>query len=89
MSIDISPITSQFTISAVLVPVLQVVSVLASVVAFLSAVALVYALIRGDELVRSDLGRVMAFRDELAFRGRYRRERRNRAYAAWKKQRGY
>jgi hypothetical protein len=89
MSIDTSPITSEFTIYAVLIPVLQVATVLAAIIALLGSVALVYALIRGDELVRSDFSRLMAFRDELAFRWRYRRERRNRAYTAWKKRRGY
>ena len=89
MSIDISPITAQFSIAAVLVPVLQVVAVLAAIAAATGSVAFVYAMIRGDAKVMDDLRRVRTFRDDVAFRGRYRRERRNRDYQAWKKRKGY
>lgn len=91
MSIDISPITAQFSVASVLVPVLQVISVLAAIVAVTGSVAFVYAMIRGDAKVMDDFRRVQTFRDDVAFRGRYRRERRDRDYQAWKirRDRGY
>lgn len=89
MSVDISAITSQFTVSMILIPVLQVISVLAAIVAVLSAISFVYALIRGDDGLKSDVGRVRSMRDDHQFGRRYERESRNARYAAWKKNKGF
>jgi hypothetical protein len=88
--VDLTQITSVFTASAVIRPVLAVVLILASIYGVLMYARLVLAFIRGEEF--HDYFGVQLF-DRLdkdrRFNQRHRRERSNSEYRAWKKAKGH
>jgi len=88
MSIDISPILGAFTASEVIIPVLEVVLTLASILWFALVASMIVLLIRGDKAF-TDFDRVLLFQKEIGFRRRYGRERNHIEYRAWKNRKGY
>jgi hypothetical protein len=88
--VDLSQITSAFTASGVIQPVLGVVLILASIYGVIMYARLVLAFIRGDDF--NDYFGVQLF-DRLdkdrRFNQRHKRESANSDYRAWKKIKGY
>lgn len=94
MSVDLSPMLSQFTAFDVVGPVFSVAATIASVLMILYGVIRLLQLIRGDDVtVLGDVRHVLNWFDDgaknMEFKKRYKRENRHNEYREWKKKRGY
>lgn len=93
MSVDLSPMLSQFTALDVVGPVFSVAATIASVLMALYAVIRILQLLRGgDVTVLGDMRHGLNWFDHhsknIEFKKRHRRENRNNEYREWKKKRG-
>ncbi|MFZ6864712.1 hypothetical protein ACO0K7_18980 [Undibacterium sp. Ji67W] len=94
MTVDLSPILSQFTAFDVVVPVLSVAGTIAGILMVLYAAIRILQLLRGgDVTVQDDMRHVLNWFNQHSknheFKKRYAREIRHNQYRDWKKKRGY
>lgn len=93
MSVDLSPILSQFTAFDVVGPVFSIAATIASVLMAVYAVIRILQLLRGNDVtVLGDMRHALNWFDHHAknieFKKRYKRENRHNEYRQWKKRKG-
>ena len=93
MSVDISPILSQFTAFDVVGPVFSIAATIAGILMVIYAVIRILQLLRGNDVtVLGDMRHVLNWFDHHSknneFKKRYKREKSRSEYLQWKKKKG-
>lgn len=93
MSVDLSPILSQFTAFDVVGPVFSIAATIAGILMAVYAVIRILQLLRGNDVtVLGDMRHALNWFDHhsknIEFKKRYKRENRHNEYRQWKKRKG-